>query len=218
MSGFSQAKLGMYATYTISPAAATVQTVGVSYNTAVTVKCYVQNKGNAVFNGNLVVMRSVKSGTVQTPASAVYTTNVISINPNDTIPITFTDSIKPLNYKQNGNGNTVVVWPFSPSAITIDSLFTAPVYVNNATGIKELDKNKLFIYPNPVSHLLFIKPETEVSYKNITVYDMSMKMVMQAAFTEQVDVSKLPVGIYTIIVTTANGINYSSRFTKTEQN
>ncbi|MES2132047.1 MAG: T9SS type A sorting domain-containing protein [Bacteroidota bacterium] len=217
VSGFSQAKLGMHTTYSISPAAATVQTVGVSYNTAITVKCYVQNKGNAVFNGNLVVMRAVRSGTLQTSASAVYTTNIISINPNDTIPITFTDSIKPLNYKQNGNGNTVVVWPFSPSAVTLDSLFTVPVYVNYATGIKELDKNKLSIYPNPVSQMLFIKPETDAMYKSITVYDMNMKTVLQATFTEQIDISKLPAGIYTVVVSAANGINYSSRFTKTEQ-
>lgn len=217
VSGFSQAKLGMRATYTVSPAVATSQTVGVSYHTAITVKCYVQNKGNAVFNDNLIVVRSVKSGTLQTIASTVYTTNVISINPNDSVPVTFIDSITPANYKQNGNGNTVVVWPISSSAATIDSLFTVPIYVNNATGIKELDKNKLFIYPNPAGQMLFIKPETDVIYKNITVYDISMKIVLREPFTGQVDISKLPAGVYTLIVATANGINYSSRFTKTEQ-
>lgn len=215
VSGFSQAKLGMHSSYTITPSAATVQPVGIVYSNTISVKCFIQNKGNAVFNGIIMVMRAVKSGTIQSSAAPVYSTS-LSINPNDTIAFTFIDSIVPPTYKQNGNGNTVVVWPVSSSAITIDSLFTVPVYVNNPTGIQELDKNQLFIYPNPVSTMLFIKPQTGVEYKSITVYDVSMKLVSESVFTEQTDTHNLPPGVYTIIVTDSKGTRYSSRFTKTD--
>jgi hypothetical protein len=214
VSVFAQPKLGMHATYSITPTSAT-STLGVAYNSSIAVNCFVQNKGNAVFNGSFIIYRSVHSGSLQTLAVPVGSVTTL-LNPNDTIRVNFTDSIVPTNYKVNGNGNTIVVWPVSSSAITIDSLFTAPIYVNDPTGIKELDRHKLFLYPNPVAQTLFLMPESGVEYKDIIIYDLQMRTVMQLSYTEKIDVGLLPSGTYIIIVSDNKGARYSSRFTKNE--
>jgi type IX secretion system substrate protein len=214
VSVFAQPKLGMYTTYSITPANAT-GTLGIVYTSTISIKCFVQNKGNAVFNGSFVLYKAVQSGTMQTLAVPVSTVTT-ALNTNDTIRVTFTDSIKPSDYKVSGNGNTIVVWPVSSSALTTDSLFTAPVYVNDPTGIKELDRHKLFLYPNPVTQTLFLMPESGVEYKDIIIYDLQMKMLMQMPYTEKIEVGLLPSGTYIIMVSDSKGARYGSRFTKND--
>jgi len=213
---FAQSQLGMHANHVIKPSAATSATIGgVPYSSTISVTCYVQNKGNAIFNGSFTVLRAVRSGSLQTAAVAVASVTT-SLNPNDTTHVTFIDSITPTAYKSNGNGNTIVVWPVSSTALTADSLSTMKVYVNNPTGIQELDKQKLLIYPNPVGQELFIKPEPSADYKEIIIYDLQMKALMQQPYTESVDIRGLPSGSYIITVSDGKGTRYSSRFTKTD--
>lgn len=158
-------------------------------------------------------MRTVTSGSLTTPPSTVYTTST-SVLPGDSLTITFADSVLPAAYKVNGNGNTIVVWPYSPHAMTLDSLPVGPVYVNGTTGIEELDQNKLFIYPNPVSRMLFIRPETGRQYKELVIYDMQLKAIVRRPFEESTDISMLPPGSYIVSVSDREGRIYSSRFVK----
>jgi hypothetical protein len=210
----AQPKLGMHPTYSITPTTAT-STLGLAYTNTVSVKCFVQNKGNAPFNGSFILYKAVRSGTIQTTAMPVSTVTAI-LNANDTIRVTFTDSILPNSYKVSGNGNTIVVWPVSSSVLTTDSLFTAPVYVNVPIGIKELDKRHLFLYPNPVTHTLFLMPQLGVEYRDITIYDLQLKAVMQLPYTERIELGILPAGTYIMMVSDSKGELYGSRFTKND--
>ncbi len=214
VSVFAQPKLGMVATYSINPASVTTSTIGAVYGNTFTVTCAFKNKGNAVFTGSVSILRSIFSGTFQSTA-VIVTQTVTTLNQNDSLQISFTDSITPGNFRP-GNGNTVVVWPVSPSANTIDSLRTTPIFVNDISGIHEFEKNVPVIYPNPVSQMLFIKPQQGVEYKEVKVYDMQMQLVMKIPFSENIDVSILPTGVYTVTISSNKNKEYATRFTKVD--
>lgn len=213
--GFAQAKLGMSSAYSITPTSATSSSIGASYGQTITVSCYVRNKGNAVFNGGIDVKRKVTSPGYQSTDS---TTQVIvsTINPGDSVFVSFTDTINPIRYKQSGNGNTVVVWPISTGITTTDSLFTIPVYVNTPSSVGELAKNKLLVYPSPAGDVLYIKPETGVEYNSISIYDIQMKEVMKLPFKETIDLKALAPGLYHIYVSTNRQADYTTLFIKAD--
>jgi hypothetical protein len=50
-------------------------------------------------------------------------------------------------------------------------------------------------HPNPTSGI-FILPITDIHQSNIKLYNINGKIVYEAKFTEQVNISSLPAGIY----------------------
>lgn len=216
--GFAQPKLSMSKQYTITPATALSSSVGVPYTGTLSITCRVINRGTTTFSANgLSILRAVNSGTYTSDSSIIHNLPTAPIIiPGDSVTLTVTDTVTATAYRVNGNGNTIVVWPFSPSAITLDSLGTGPIYVSDPTGIEELDRHQLFIYPNPVSQMLYIKPEQGKKYQEIFIYDMQMKLLMRQAFEEGANISGLPPGTYIISVSDHKGTLYSSRFTKNE--
>lgn len=136
--------------------------------------------------------------------------------PGDTVGITVRDTVQPGAYKQDGNGNTIVVWPYVSGGQTLDSLTSDPVYVSGTAGIKELEEGFLSVFPNPTKHLLTIKPKPGISYDQISIYDIQSKKVLELRFTEEVDVSRLAPGMYWIQVSTRNGNRFKAKFIKTE--
>lgn len=216
--GFAQPRLSMSTQYTISPATALSSSVGVPYTGSITITCRVINRGATTFSANgLSILRAVTSGTYTSNTSTIHNLPTAPIIiPGDSVTLTVTDTISPAVYRVSGNGNTIVVWPVSPSAITNDSLRTAPIYVSDPTGIEELDRHQLFIYPNPASQILYIKPEQGKKYQELFIYDMQMKLLMRQAFEEGANIGSLPPGVYIISVSDHQGTIYSSRFTKNE--
>lgn len=214
--GLAQPQLGMAVNYTITPSSALSATPGIAYTNTISISCRVINRGTTTFSaGGLSLLRVVKSGSVTSTTQAIYTaTTTPSIPPGDSLTVVGVDSITTAAYKVNGNGNTIVVWPISTSATTKDSLSAGPVYANDPTGIEELDKNKLFIYPNPVSQVLFIQTEPGKRYKELIIYDMQLKTVVRKPFQESTDISVLPPGTYIISVSDEEGRIYSSRFVR----
>jgi hypothetical protein len=212
----AQPQLGMSASYTITPTTALSPTLGIPYDSVVKITCRIVNKGTASFGpgASLFLQRAVKSGTVTSAMRVVYSSSTAVIIPGDSITVTVTDSVLPPAYKVNGNGNTIVVWPFSSFATTKDSLKAGPVYVSDPTGIEELDRNKLFIYPNPTSQMLFIQTEQGKRYKELMIYDMQLKELVRKPFQESTDIGILPPGTYIISVSDHEGRIYSSRFIK----
>lgn len=213
---FAQPQLGMSQSYTITPAAALSPTVGIAYDSVVKITCRIINKGTANFGPGtpLTLQRAVKSGSVISAVRVVYSSSATAIIPGDSVTVTVTDTILASAYKVNGNGNTIVVWPVSPSAATKDSLKAGPVYATDPTGIEELDRNKLFIYPNPTSQMLFIQTEQGKRYKELIIYDMQLKILVRKPFQESTDISVLPPGTYIISVSDEEGRIYSSRFVR----
>lgn len=213
--GLAQPQLGMAVNYTIAPSSALSATPGIAYTSTISISCRVINRGTSTFSSGISLMRIVKSGSVTSTPRAIYTsTTTTIIPPGDSLTVTGIDSITSLAYKVNGNGNTIVVWPISSGATTKDSLDAGPIYVNDPTGIEELDRNKLFIYPNPVSQMLFIQTEPGKRYKELIIYDMQLKTLVRKPFQESTDISILPPGTYIISVSDEEGRIYSSRFVR----
>ncbi len=214
--GLAQPQLGMAVNYTIAPSSALSVTPGIAYSNTISVTCRVINRGTTTFStGGLSLLRVVKTGsTTSTPRTIYSTTTTPVIPPGDSLTVVGIDSITTAAYKVNGNGNTIVVWPISTSATTKDSLSAGPIYANDPSGIEELDRNKLFIYPNPTSQMLFIQPETGRRYKELIIYDMQLKTLVRKPFQESTDISVLPPGTYIISVSDEEGRIYSSRFVR----
>lgn len=212
--GIAQPQLGMSPNYTISPVSA-LSMPGLVYTNTVTITGRIINKSTTTFSaGTVSVMRAVKSGTFTSGVSTLYTSAITSIIPGDSITFTAVDTISALYYRADGNGNTIVVWPYASGAITKDSLRSGPVYVSEPTGIEEFDRHQLFIYPNPSSQTLFIRPEADRRFKELTIYDMQLKVVIRKPFEESTDIGSLPPGSYILSVSDDAGRVYSSRFTK----
>jgi len=76
------------------------------------------------------------------------------------------------------------------------------VYMLNSviSGMIENDKSdNISIYPNPAKNLLTIKNAKQNSF--VTIYDISGKqMICSKLLNEQIDISELPNGFYTIII------------------
>ncbi len=82
----------------------------------------------------------------------------------------------------------------------------------NPVSISSFEGNELSIYPNPVNDL--IKIESEVSFKEILIYDVCGNRMLKTTSSDNVDVSSLQQGIYFIHFIHSEGLIYSRKFFK----
>ena len=216
MLSLAQVQVGMSKAYTITPASATVTAIGANYGSTVSVTCYIKNKGSVAFTGTLGVFKRVDTLNFAGVPSYYDSMQVTNFLPSDSIQITVKDSLKPSSYRQDGSGNTIVVWPYISGAIPVDSLIVPPLYIHGTVGLEELSAERLSIFPNPASNKLLIKTERGVIYERIRVYDMQSKQIMDIKFKEEIDIGDLPAGTYWISVTSKNNKRYTTKFIKTE--
>jgi len=66
-------------------------------------------------------------------------------------------------------------------------------------GIDESSVNKISIHPNPTSGLIQVQLDDSFDYE---VYDLTGKLLAKDSGKEQIDISKLPAGTYTVIIST----------------
>lgn len=195
---YAQPKLGMSPIYTVTPTSAINATVGVAPNTNFYIQGWVKNKGNVIFSGDIKVLLALD--TIPGPPVPLDTATYINVllAPGDSLAVADSASTSPAQgFKSGGNGNTIVVWPISTSAQTIDSLRTV-VYVSPFAGIEELGIQPLDVYPNPAGSRLYIKAPENVALKTIAVHDIYMRKVMECDYTGLVDLSPLRAGTYWI--------------------
>lgn len=86
-----------------------------------------------------------------------------------------------------------------------------------ATDETKRKENSLKIYPNPTSQFLYIGRESDKTYKEISIIDVSGKMVLQKSnhrFNEPIDVSRLTIGNYIILSKDSEGNSYKNKFIK----
>jgi hypothetical protein len=85
------------------------------------------------------------------------------------------------------------------------------VTVGLPTGIVTVNESAVILYPNPSSSILFLNG---VEKANITIFDVSGRMLQSHQQIEnQIDVSSLPKGIYTVRIVTQKG-TVTSKFVK----
>ena len=76
---------------------------------------------------------------------------------------------------------------------------------NLTTGITETHNSNISVFPNPVSTTLFLSGLTQNS--TVSVFDLNGKLLInKSVFTNQIDVSKLANGFYTIRIADKNSI------------
>lgn len=82
----------------------------------------------------------------------------------------------------------------------------------NSTGLNDAQSIQATIYPNPVEDLMVIK--TEATIVKSEVYNLTGEMVRnQSGDVKEMDISKLPTGVYLICVQTKDG-NFRQKFVK----
>ncbi|MDC8102328.1 T9SS type A sorting domain-containing protein [Chryseobacterium rhizosphaerae] len=88
---------------------------------------------------------------------------------------------------------------------------------NLGTGETKQKDNNLKIYPNPTAQFLYIGKESDKVYKEVTIIDMSGKLVLQKndhKYNQAIDVSHLVPGNYIIVSKGSNGNVYKNKFIK----
>jgi len=88
---------------------------------------------------------------------------------------------------------------------------------NLGTGEVKTKDNNLKIYPNPTAQHLYIGKESDKIYKEVTIIDMSGKLVLKKndhRYNQAIDVSQLVPGNYIIVSKSADGKEYKNRFIK----
>ena len=77
----------------------------------------------------------------------------------------------------------------------------------------------LLVYPNPTDGILYVSlANPEEAIRHIAISSLTGKVLAtQKDFSEQMDVSSIPAGLYILTVTTSLGNTYNAKFVKTEQ-
>ncbi len=77
----------------------------------------------------------------------------------------------------------------------------------------------LLVYPNPTDGMLYVAlANAEEAIRHIAISSLTGKVLAtQKDFSEQMDVSSIPAGLYILTVTTSLGNTYNAKFVKTEQ-
>jgi uncharacterized protein (TIGR02145 family) len=107
------------------------------------------------------------------------------------------------------SGAALLKIPYNRSgSVTFDLMVNAEpkqVTVDLATGIVMANNKAISVYPNPVNNILYInglEPNT-----NLTIYDLGGKvLISQKVKNNQIDVSSLQKGIYSIQMEDKNGV------------
>ncbi|MCJ7934111.1 MAG: T9SS type A sorting domain-containing protein [Chryseobacterium sp.] len=88
---------------------------------------------------------------------------------------------------------------------------------NLGTGEAKLKDNNLKIYPNPTAQFLYIGRESDKVYKEVSIIDMSGKLVLQKSdhqYNQAIDISRLVPGNYIIISKGSDGSVYRNKMIK----
>lgn len=157
------------------------------------------NTGALTLAGSVTVNLAINTSTNSTPVyvirnSATYT--VSSFTTSSTHTFVITDVASGANqYRVDGNGTTVVVWPVMSNVSTSDSAKTT-LYVQMPAGIEDLAafEQDLLKIENPVYHNISLKYD-ELIYRNVELLN-AQGQVVQIIQNKTLYVNLLSPGIY----------------------
>ena len=75
-------------------------------------------------------------------------------------------------------------------------------------------ENTIMVYPNPSSDKIFIKNNGNFTLTNVKVFNLLGSLVRQTNVTEEIDIARLPNGIYMILIATDTGNVFTKRIIK----
>jgi hypothetical protein len=164
-----------------------------------TYSVWVKNTSFFSFADNLKVYTAVMDslgGSVVDTVNVYNSAGIDSIPAGDSlqIPLTALYNVSPTGYKYGID--VIVVWPVAMSAITSDSLiFTVYIIDDSGTHTIDLD-NLIHAYPNPATDHVIIGNSGPQSIKEIRLFDLSGKLVMDRENETCIDMEELAPGYY----------------------
>lgn len=155
--------------------------VNVGSATSIDLKTIVSDADNL----SAAILKSVKSNSNPAVVTA-------SINANEELVLT------PM---ANGTSNIVVSFNSNGKVVEKTLIVNATASVLATAEVKKLEFS---IYPNPVTDILYIKTQEKVG--NVSLYDVSGKLINVQYNNGQINVSALPKGMYILRATTDKAV------------
>ncbi|REC64052.1 secretion protein [Chryseobacterium pennae] len=131
------------------------------------------------------IVKTIKSNTNPSVVSA-------EINANEELVLT------PI-----GSGTTDIVISFNSNGKVVEKILKVNS-ITSTLATAEVKKLEFGIYPNPVTDILYIKTQEKVV--NVSIYDVSGKLINTQFNNGQVNVSILPKGMYILKATTEKAV------------
>jgi hypothetical protein len=192
----SQALVGIAGTVTITPSNTVANSTPVSFTG------YFKNNSSAPLTATVVVNLAINTSTAAIPNyvfrnSSTYTVTALTAGGTHTFNIS--DVVSTANqYQTDGNGTTVVVWPYvsgTGSVSTSDSAFTV-VYINTQAGVEEINEfeSTLLKIENPVSKTVILQYDPLI-YRKVELVDINGKVV-ETIENSCLTISGLAKGLY----------------------
>jgi hypothetical protein len=145
--------------------------------------------------------------------------NIGIYQPGDTIPVSVNQFIISPSNNNNGGGNVLVVWPSSDGFDRGPDSLVDNVYVLEPTAIRETRpfSARLTLYPNPaVDRLNLTWPASGPLPLRLEFHDLSGKTFLTTQeMPLSLDLSRLPRGIYFLVVDWADGLRSGYRVSLT---
>jgi hypothetical protein len=106
---------------------------------------------------------------------------------------------------ENWTCNGIVLSTDNPFAFTVTNDTNIVANFKSTTGISETTTSSgIVLYPNPVEDILHI--QSSATIEQVTIYDMSGRMLRQVQMTNDIPVQDLATGVYVIKIQTKKGI------------
>ena len=174
----AQVSVGIAGTLTISPG------YTVSNGTPISVSGNFYNNSSVPLTATVVVNLAINTSTAAIPNyvfrnSSSYSVAALAAGATHTFNIT--DVASTANqYQTDGNGTTVVVWPYVSGmgcSSTNDSVFTK-VYIDLQAGLKEIEEfeNHVLKIENPVSQSIILHYD-QLIYRKVELVDINGKVI-----------------------------------------
>lgn len=90
------------------------------------------------------------------------------------------------------------------------------VVEGSTLGVNSFTTNAFTLYPNPVKNVITISlANTAISLKSAEIFDLNGRRVLESAITNNtINVDKLAIGTYILVVRDVNNKDYTQKFIK----
>lgn len=114
--------------------------------------------------------------------------------------------------------NVVVVWPRIGDGVNppqeVDNPETVTIHIVEPNSVEENSSRRIqrsFISPNPAISSINFSLDADIKVQRSILYDLTGKILSEVRGEKQLDVSRLPAGIYFVDVLTEKGYVYSDK-------
>jgi hypothetical protein len=111
----------------------------------------------------------------------------------------------------------IIRWPSGIIDTINNPSINSTLFVTEGSTLsnESFTNSEFSIFPIPTKNILNIKTNASISLKSAQVFDLNGRRIIESTIeNESINVQSLTTGTYIILLTDANGKNYSQKFTK----